>query len=95
MVITLQQAERLGKHYNINFQVIPFQEWHFGLNVELEHGRQLGRITNVSRDSLKITARIAIAHLIEDPRYYHHLKKLEQKREKYWNTRVKPSIFRV
>lgn len=93
MYIKKSQAERLGKHFNINFDVVLFDEWHHGLNVELEHGTKLGTLTNITKDSLKNTARIVIAHLIEDPRYYYFLRKIEEKRDKYWSTRNKPDIF--
>jgi len=93
MYIKKSQAERLGKRFNINFDVVPFDEWHHGLNVELEHGSRFGSLTNVTHDALKETARIVIAHLIEDPRYYYFLKKMEEKRDKYWSSRTKPDIF--
>jgi hypothetical protein len=73
--ITQLQAKQLGKYYNIDFDVVPFKEWHTGLNIELEHGSKLGRLTNVTKNTLKLTAKIALAHLIEDPRYYYYLKK--------------------
>lgn len=93
MYVKKSQAARLGKRFNINFDAVPFDEWHHGLNVELEHGSKLGEVTNVTYDVLKDTARIAIAHLIEDPRYYYFLRKMEEKRDRYWSTRSKPDIF--
>jgi hypothetical protein len=93
MYIKKSQAERLGKHFQINFEVVPFEEWHHGLNVELEHGSKFVSLTNVTNNALKQTAKIVMAHLIEDPRYYHYLKKMEDKRDKYWSTRTKPNIF--
>ncbi|MFM2393764.1 MAG: hypothetical protein RLZZ546_1746 [Bacteroidota bacterium] len=93
MYIRKNQAERLGLKYNINLEVVPFEEWHDGLNIELEHGKKHGSITNITNDSLGDTAKIVIAHLIEDPRYYYFLKKQEIKREKYWSKRMKPHIF--
>jgi len=83
MYISKSQAIKLGHYFNINFDIIPFDEWVHGLNVELEHGNH----------GLKNTAKIAIVHLIEDPRYYYFLKKQEDAREHYWKSRVKPSIF--
>lgn len=91
--ITKEEAAKLGKKFKINYKVIPFTEWVFGLNVELEHGTQFGKVTNVTNNKLNATAMIAMAHLIEDPRYYYYLKKMESKREKYWKTKTKPSIF--
>lgn len=93
MHITKSQAKRLGKHFRINYDVVPIDEWHRGLNVELEHGSKFGSLTNVTHNVLKTTARIVIAHLIEDPRYYYFLRKMEEKRDEYWSYRHKPDIF--
>jgi hypothetical protein len=93
MKITSKVAMKLGNKFGINFTIVPFDEWKTGLNIELEHGSKLSKITNVTNDSITKSAQIAIAHLIEDPRYYYHLKKLEDKRETYWKNKKKPSIF--
>lgn len=92
-LITKKKAKDLGEHFKINFKVVPFLEWYNGLKIELEHGSKLGKLTNVTKNALDSTAKIAIAHLIEDPRYYHYLKKMEDKREEYWKNRTKPKIF--
>mgnify|MGYP001028097697 CR=1 FL=1 len=93
MKITRKQAERLGRKFKIDFSVVPQDEWEHALNVELEHGSMLSALTNVTGNSLSQTAKIAIAHLLEDPRYYYHLKKMEEKRDLYWKSRNKPKIF--
>lgn len=93
MYIKKEQAKRLGKDFCINFDVVPFNEWQDGLNIELEHGSKFGSLTNITHNSFEKTAKIVIAHLIEDPRYYYHLKKMEEKRDKYWSSRIKPSVF--
>lgn len=93
MYIKKNQAKKLGKYFDIDFEIVSFDEWHYGLNVELEHGHKLGSLTNITNNSLKITARIVIAHLLEDHRYYFFLRKMEDKREKYWRNKVKPNIF--
>lgn len=90
--ITNEQAIRLGKRFNINFKIIPFKEWKKGLEIELEHGSMYGKISNVTINNLIKTAKIAIAHLIEDPRYY-YLIRMERSREKYWDKHEKPKIF--
>jgi len=79
-------AAKLGKEFKINFKVIPFEEWHSALNRELEH-------RNVTHGSHKTTAKIVIAHLKEDPYYYRFLIKFENRREKYWENKIKPKIF--
>lgn len=94
--VTREQAKRLGKLFRIDFTVVPFDEWVTGLRIELEHGTTGpgNQLTNVTNDSQVDTARIAVAHLIEDPRYYKYLKEMETAREKYWNSRHKPTIFK-
>lgn len=93
MKISKQLANAIGKKYNINFDVINFDEWHYGLNVELEHGSKLGTLTNITNNNIDLTARIAIAHLIEAPDYYKRLNKMEEQMEHYWSARKKYSIF--
>lgn len=86
MTISKIQALKLGKKHKINFKTVPFKEWMNGLNVELEH-------KNITHGSQKTTAKIVIAHLLEYPDYYKYLKKMEDKRDKYWKNKKKPSIF--
>jgi hypothetical protein len=93
MKVNIKQAEKLAKYYKINLEVINFDEWHYGLNVELEHGKKFGIITNITKDNLHITAKIVIAHLTEFPDYYKRLLKLETAADKYWSTKKKPDIF--
>ena len=93
MKITKPVAIKLAKKYSINLNVVPIDEFQFGLNVELEHGKALSKITNITNNNNDITCQIALAHLIEDPRYHYYLKRMEAKRDKYWAKRKKPSIF--
>ena len=93
MKINKQKALQLAKDFNINLNIVPFDEWQEGLNIELEHGKQVSKLTNLTNANLQITAKIAIAHLIEDPRYYKYLIQMEKKREKYWLNKIKPKIF--
>lgn len=93
-MIRTKQARKIGKYYNINFNIIPISEWRDGLNVELEHGSKFGQLLDVTKDDIKKTAKIVIVHLLEDPKYYYYLKKLEKKREDYWKKREKPVIFK-
>jgi CRISPR/Cas system-associated protein Cas10 (large subunit of type III CRISPR-Cas system) len=93
-IVTSLQAIKLGKKYRINFNIVPFDEWIFALNTELEHGSKFNNaFTNVTNDNLDLTARIAIAHLMEDPNYYYFLRKMEEKSERFWKKYRKPSIF--
>lgn len=93
MKITKAQTKKIAKEFDINLDVIDLDELHFGLNVELEHGKKFMKLTNITNDSIDKTSRIVFAHLIEDPRYYYYLKQMETKREKYWSNKKKPSIF--
>lgn len=90
--INRQKAIDLANKYRINLDVVPIAEWEHGLNIELEHG-QRNNITNITNDDLDMTVKIAIAHLLEDPRYYYHLSVMESDAEKYWNDTKKPNIF--
>ena len=53
MKVSKKDAKNLAKDFNINLDIINFDEWHYGLNVELEHGKKLGSITNLTDDNLK------------------------------------------
>ena len=93
MKINKVEAVKLAKKYKINLDIIPIEEWQYGLNVELEHGTKLSKLTNITKNNKNITSLITIAHIIEFPQYYKHLKKMEEKLEKYWSKREKPDIF--
>lgn len=86
-------AIKLAKKYKINLDIIPIDEWLYGLNVELEHGNKLSKLTNITKNNKDMTTMIVIAHLMESIHYYKHLKKMEEKMDKYWSKREKPSIF--
>lgn len=93
MKISKRESINIGKKYNINFNIVDIEDWHYGLNVELEHGTMYGSITNVTNNNMDLTAKIAMAHLIESPDYYKRLYKMEEKMDKYWNNKQKPNIF--
>lgn len=93
MKITKKTADKLSKKYNIDHSVVSKEDWHFGLNVELEHGTKYGALTNITNNNSDLTARIVIAHLLESPDYYTRLKNMETKMDMYWSSHNKPSIF--
>lgn len=93
MKISKHTANLIGKKYNINFNIINKDEWHYGLNVELEHGTKLSKLTNITNNDIDMTAKIAIAHLLESPDYYSRLYDMETKMDKYWSNKNKPNIF--
>jgi hypothetical protein len=93
MKITKQKATIIGKQLGINFNVVSADTLKYAINVEMEHGKRYGTITNVTNDNLVTAARIALAHLIEFPDYYSELYKMESKLEKRWKGKRKPDIF--
>lgn len=46
------QTRRLAVHYGVDLDVVPFEDWHYGVNAELEHGRKYGKVANVINDNL-------------------------------------------
>lgn len=75
--ITKELAMRVGDALGINWDDVSPDEFHMGMNVEMEHGSKLGQDTNVTGDDLLTTGRIALAHLEELGDYYSRLKSLE------------------
>lgn len=90
--ISKKQANDMAKHFGLNMDVVNADEWHYGLNVELEHG-SVNPITNVTKNNLLKTAKIALAHLIEFPDYYKRLKRMEDQAKKYWKGRQRGKLF--
>jgi hypothetical protein len=90
--ITKAQAKRIGDKLNVNFDIIDVETLQSGMNVELEHGKRCS-ITNITNDNLELTAKIALAHLLEYPNYYVELEKMEERLNKYWKNKKKPYIF--
>ena len=64
-----------------------------GMNVELEHG-YIDPETDVTKNDLMLTGKIALAHLREFPDYYVRLEKLEKAAKKYWKNRPKQRILK-
>lgn len=65
----------LKKKIKIDWDQIDEKELKMGIKVELEHGSRFPA-TNVTNDDYLKTAKIALAHLLEDPKYYTKLKKI-------------------
>ena len=93
MKINKTEAIKLARKYKIDLDVVPIEEWQYGLNVELEHGYKLSKLTNVTKNNKDITSRIVMAHLLENHQYYKYLKKMEEKMDKKWAKKNKPYIF--
>jgi len=88
--VSLAEAEKLSRLFSINHHVVPFDQWVFGLNIELEHGTR-NPITDVTGDDLILTAKITLAHLMEFPNYYEKLEQMEDTLDKEWRGRIKGS----
>ncbi len=88
-----KDAKLYAAKFGVDLHVVPIDEFYVGLNIEREHTGIVSKETNVTLNDPNKVVKIALAHLIEDPRYYHFLAKQEARREKYWSTRKKPSIF--
>jgi hypothetical protein len=87
------QASRIAKRLNVDLNVVGLDQWTYGMNVELEHGKRFGKKTNVTNDNLYLTGQITLAHLIEFPDYYIRLKNMEDDADKYWKEKIKPSVM--
>jgi len=69
-------AVEIGKKLNIKFDKFDVEQFKIGLNIELEHGTKSPE-TNITDDDPIMTAKIALAHLNEFPKYYDALLKME------------------
>lgn len=81
--ITSEEAQQTLNALNVDpakkgFDVKTFTD---GMNVELEHGKEDSQ-TNVTNDDPLLTAKIALRHLKESPKYYALLKEMEKKFKK-------------
>ena len=83
---TLNQARKIGGKLGIDWKRFDLEEFHIGLNVELEHGSG-NPATNVTRDDPLTTGKIALAHLNEFADYYTRLAKMEKEAKKFWNAK--------
>lgn len=68
-MFNLKDAVDIANKLGITFDNFSIYDFLTGLNIELEHGK-INEFTNVTNDSLELTAKIALAHLNEFPNYY-------------------------
>lgn len=66
---------------NFNHKVNP-EQLSKGLKMEQEHAGGVSKSTDISKGNKMVPAKIAVAHLKEDPKYYTHLQKMESKYDK-------------
>lgn len=77
---TTTEAQEVGAQLNIDWSKFDVEQFHRGMNVELEHGL-INPQTNVTNDDPLMTGKIALAHLHEISDYYTRLDKMEAKAE--------------
>jgi hypothetical protein len=87
-VFTMEQAKVIGELLGIKFDRFSVEDFRYGLDVELEHGKE-GPLTNVTDSDPFITGKIAWAHLNEYPDYYVRLARMEEEAEEYWEGKKK------
>ena len=85
MQFTLDDALTIADAIGIQFDDVDFdvEQFHMGLNVELEHGARDPE-TDVTGNDPIITGKIALAHLNEFPDYYTRLDDLEEAARRHW-----------
>ena len=90
--ITLEEAKETMKKLKINPKVIKPSYFKGAMQVELEHGK-VNKYTNVTKNDLNKTGKIALAHIMEFPDYYVRLEKMEKAGNKYWNNKKRPKLL--
>ena len=68
-MFTISDAITVANELGIVFDKFSIKDLITGLNIELEHG-YVNPVTNVTNNDLMMTAKIALAHLMEFPNYY-------------------------
>ena len=68
-MFSLEDAVYVANELGIIFDKFSIKDLIVGLNTELEHG-YANPVTNVTNNDLLMTAKIALAHLMEFPNYY-------------------------
>ncbi len=74
--ITTEEARTIGASLGLDWAQINLEQFRRGLEVELEHGARDPE-TDVTKDDLVLTGKIAWAHLKEIHDYYTRLDQLE------------------
>lgn len=80
--ISKKLSKSVGDVIGVDWDKIDLDQFHQGMKVEMEHGSKLGSKTNVTKDDLVATGKIALAHLLEVPDYYTKLKTVEESKLK-------------
>lgn len=83
--VTPRKARKIGDELGVDWTRITLEEFRRGMEVELEHGRR-HPTTDVTGDDLRLTGKIALAHLEEFPDYYTRLSRMEEEAKAYWSS---------
>jgi len=81
-VVSDAEIKKLASRFKIKADGIPYSQFKKGIKVEMEHGPKNGGVskdTDVTKGNIVKTAKIALAHLKESPKYYTALSKMEKK----------------
>ena len=92
MRLSKKVVRATGDKLGVNWEAVSVETLQLGMCIEFEHG-YVNRRTNVSNNDLKITAKIALAHLVEFPDYYRRLERMEASAKKYWKGKRRPKVF--
>lgn len=92
--VSAEEARDIGTALGIDWAVVDHEQFRRGLEVELEHGAH-DSDTNVTGDDMRLTGKIAWAHLKEFPDYYTRLDRLEAEADAYWSERRQESDGRT
>ena len=84
--ISADEAREVGVTLGLDWKNVDLEQFRRGLEVELEHGARDPE-TDVTNDDLRLTGKIAWAHLKEFPDYYTRLDSLEAEADAYWASR--------
>ena len=85
MLVSIDEARRIGDELNVNWAVVDVAGFRDAINAEgTEH-------SDVVKEDATLAARIVIAHLREAPDYYELLAKLEAESNSVWENCEKPS----
>jgi hypothetical protein len=76
-VFSLFEARRLGESLRVDWKRFTVEQFHKGLEVEMEHGL-CDLATNVTNSNPTLTAKIVLAHLNKIPDYYTRLEQMER-----------------
>ncbi len=73
-VVSLGEAKATAHDFNLDLDSIPggIAGWRKALNIEMEHGKQYSQ-TDITGNSVSLTAKIVLAHLKIDILYYERL----------------------